>query len=1195
MLKTILLFIILSFTVRVAHADTLKLAGSHDYKINQFKLNNNQKLWLTKKQNITIGVYLPLTTPLSITSANNEFSGVDAEYLTLLKNTLNRDLTITSFKDVEQAYTALSSGEIDLLIDKTPSGYVPDNPVILSHPFLYSYPVLITRRDKMMNYPARDEKVHVAIANNYPGEEFIRTVYKNAIIDRYQSAEEALLSVANGISDLFIGDKLEADYYLSNEFYHELNQVKAWGSEEIAHSFVINKNNPILAEIINNLIFAIPSKMQNEMIEPWIDAESLPLFDGPLQLTQQEKLWLESHKEIRVIISPYNFPYSMTDSNGDLRGIAGDLLEIIKIKTGINIIPVYSYSNTDARKIVRSGKWDLLPAATYSPEREKTILFSRPFLSTPFVIVLKKGEEMNRDLSKKMTIAIPAYNVIQSFVKDRYHNITIKEAANSSDAIRMLQNGDVDAAISTKLTARYFYEHYESNDLTYYPVQEAPAAEIAFAMPADHYILREIFDKALLNISQKQIRQLANQWTDAPNPNVSTWNIYKDEFYQLLIFSTILILSSLLWGGYLLREAKRRKISESNLKDQLKFSSTLTSSVPYPLYIITLDGEVINSNPAFKSFFSSSEMFKPGAKLTKVTHPLFQMYRSMRSVMMKQNPQNNVVTITSKISNGTEFRDIVHWFTTFSTIDKATPLLICGWSDVTEHYMLMDALRRESDNAVLAKQAKGEFLARMSHELRTPVSAIVGFLELIQIDHPKEENVELAFMTGKNLLNLIGEVLDLEKIESGNYAITEEWMDISVLLSNIISMFKPLAFQKGLNVILRTDIPNGTSIWSDPQAIHQILSNLIGNAIKFTKQGVIILEASILPKRPQQNLLIMNVVDAGEGIPKEEQDKLFKLFSQTSSAKDTTGSGLGLFICKEIVQILKGQIYLSNSGRHGSKFTVEIPVKTSFKKGLPAELPFHTAVAQERKDLTILVADDNPTNRVLITKQLTTLGYASDSVADGWQALQALQKKRYDLLITDLNMPVLDGVELTKNIRNADSEIVIWGLTANARMDEKEQCLQSGMNLLLFKPLKIDELASLLHKVTPHNTDNNSGPLLDIDLLTSLAMGSADTMVMLLEHSRSECQKDITAIFAAADIMDRPTIKKLVHRINGTVQIMGVTEIMSLCEALEESIFENHSDEVIMNNITNLTDRLSVLIAEIETTLSNRSLFNSID
>ena len=256
-------------------------------------------------------------------------------------------------------------------------------------------------------------------------------------------------------------------------------------------------------------------------------------------------------------------------------------------------------------------------------------------------------------------------------------------------------------------------------------------------------------------------------------------------------------------------------------------------------------------------------------------------------------------------------------------------------------------------------------------------------------------------------------------------------------------------------------------------------------------------------------------------------------------------------------------------------------------------MQLRAVMPQKRKHLNILVADDNPTNRVLITKQLTTLGYDSESVSDGWQALQALQKKRYDLLITDLSMPILDGIELTKTIRNSDHEIVIWGLTANASIDDKEHCLLSGMNLLLFKPLKIDEFASLLHKVTPPEGNNNPASLLNLDLLSSLAMGSADTMLMLLEHSRNECQKDITLIFEAVEIMDRPTIKKLTHRINGTVQILGIADIVSLCETLEKNIQDNKSDESIMNNIKIISEKLTLLIAEIDTALSNRSVFKS--
>ena len=1164
----IIIYCCLVFIARVAYADNLTFHTNHEYAFKGLALSRNEQLWLSQQKSISIGIVCHNNSPLCIIN-NKELSGLDAEYIGLLKNTLNTDITITSCKTISEAYTALNKGDIDLVINHINNNAPIGDDTEKTRPYLYSYPTMITKSEISDPAPNVKELSKIAVAKKDYEDDFASKHFSNVTIINFQEVDNALLSVVNGEADAFIGNTIEVSYSLSKNLFHDLRQVKTWNDNEHTQSFVIKKGNNQLKKIINKFIISINPTIYEEIFGIWIDNKKLMVTDGPISLTKQEKEWISKQKPLRVIINPYNFPFSMTDAYGNIRGITGELLDFISIKTGLKFLPVFSNSNIDTKKIVESGQWDLHPAIIYSEERSKKAIFSKEYISSPFVLVLNKNKSDLRDLSKKMTVAITAHHSIEGFIKSHYKNLNILKTVNSSEAIKLLQDGKVDAAITTQLTAEFYTAHYTSDSIVYFPIPNAPQAKIGFAFPKTDYILKEIIDKTLQGIPAKQMRRLAENLTGISNLKIDTWNIYKTEFYQVVFFSLTLIISSIFWGVYLLREIRKRKISEADIKDQLSFSSTLSSSVPYPIYIITLEGELINCNPAFNNFFSYPSSFSLDANLSSTNHPLHHLFCAMCSAISLNASTNSVVTLTNRISNGIEYRNVVHWFTTFNSTEGNIPLLICGWSDITEHSMLMDALRRESKNAMVAKEAKGEFLARMSHELRTPLSAIIGLLELIRLQYPDNENIELAFNTGSSLLSLIGEVLDLEKIESGKYDIQEEWFDIDALLMEIVKMFEALASQKGLNIILKNDIADKIMLLSAPQAIRQILTNLIGNAIKFTEKGSVIINAEIIN-------------DQGFGILLEEQQKLFKLFSQTSSSKNTNGSGLGLFICQQIVKILSGKIYLSKSNHTGSTFTVEIPVKTSSNKKLNAEVINTIAAPKKINKIRILIADDNPTNRLLIKKQLLALGYNADEASDGKQAFDYLQKCSYDLLITDINMPVLDGIELTKTIRCFNTKLTIWGLTANLRTEERDACIAAGMQLVLFKPLKLDELSTLLLTLKPENVDPVLEEIFDIGKVISLAMGSNKLVLEMLKHSRDECQRDMHNLSHASTLMDINAIKRCTHRILGSAHIIGAESIANICDKIESDILNGIDTQILLDKIELLSCELEMLFTDLD-------------
>lgn len=325
---------------------------------------------------------------------------------------------------------------------------------------------------------------------------------------------------------------------------------------------------------------------------------------------------------------------------------------------------------------------------------------------------------------------------------------------------------------------------------------------------------------------------------------------------------------------------------------------------------------------------------------------------------------------------------------------------------------LSQELENEKNKAIEATKAKSRFLASMSHELRTPVSSIVGFVELLSSSElspaQRKEAIALTGATAQSLLGLIGKILDVDKIESGKYQVVPQWTDLSQLIELQCHSFDALARQKGITLACVSQLPANERVFVDQQALRQILTNLVGNALKFTEQGSIHVTARLTPDGENHGTLTIAISDTGCGISEEEQAELFQRYAQGRCGRQQTGSGLGLFICKELVTLMGGTLELMSVPLQGTTFTITLPVETARQSivsdgdapGTLLPLPC----------LSILIADDNPTNRLLLKRQLNAIGYSVDEACDGEEAEAKLAKKSYDLLITDVNMPKKTGL-----------------------------------------------------------------------------------------------------------------------------------------------------------------------------------------
>ena len=551
------------------------------------------------------------------------------------------------------------------------------------------------------------------------------------------------------------------------------------------------------------------------------------------------------------------------------------------------------------------------------------------------------------------------------------------------------------------------------------------------------------------------------------------------------------------WVGAVVNEITSVKRTQLELQESRNFATQLSESNPGIIYIFDLktrSNTYLNSSVKRVLGYTPEEVVAMGSNLIRaLIHPedaeaLKHYYCQFES----QGDDTIEAEVRVRAKSGAwkwlALRSVV-----FSRDERGRPEQMLGLAtNITPRKANERRLQKQKQSledaiaaaqaADSANQAKSEFLANMSHEIRTPMNLILGtsqLLERTQLDQRQRNLLEVLYRNGQTLLTLINDILDLSKLEARELKIEESPFDLPDMLEIMRANFGPNAETKGTTIQLDIDDTLPTVVVGDSFRLQQVLRNLLSNAVKFTEQGKIEIKAQNISQTRSSVTMRVSIIDSGIGISPDAQDNLFEPFIQadSSSTRKYGGTGLGLTISRRIIELMNGTIGVNSLAGEGSTFWFEVTLEKAGELSADLEdADGHTdSSISAEKAIRVLVAEDNADNRELAVMLLEDMGYHHiETVSNGEEVLKRVVDHRIDIILMDCQMPILDGYEATRRIRQLDNEnsaVPVIALTANAMQGDRQKCIDAGMNDYLTKPFVAENLAEIIKQWT-HDGEN---------------------------------------------------------------------------------------------------------------------------
>nr|WP_244546611.1 PAS domain S-box protein [Bosea sp. OK403] len=602
---------------------------------------------------------------------------------------------------------------------------------------------------------------------------------------------------------------------------------------------------------------------------------------------------------------------------------------------------------------------------------------------------------------------------------------------------------------------------------------------------------------------------------------------------------------------------EEQKRSDQRLRDQQFYTRSLIESNIDALITTDSAGIITDVNKQTEALTGSTRDELIGAPFKDCFTDPERAEAGIKRVLAEKSLTDYELTVRSRDGK----QAVVSYnATTFYDRSRTLKGVFAAARDVTERKRVEAELQQAKADAESASRTKSDFLASMSHEIRTPMNAVMGIADLLaktSLTPEQDKYVQIFRRAGDNLLNLINDILDLSKVEASQLDLEQTGFSLSDHLEKVIEMVAPKAQEKRLTVVCEIAPDVSNDLIGDPTRLRQVLLNLLGNAIKFTEVGKVSLKVERDQDGSAPTALRFCVSDTGIGIAADKLDRVFERFTQadSSTTRRFGGSGLGLTISKRLVELMGGRIWVTSTMGKGSVFAFSLPFEIWAAASRPVSAPVGASPEAPLPALRILMAEDSPDNCTIALAYLEDTPYLVDVAETGLIACEMFKARRYDLLLMDRQMPVMDGLTATRTIRawekaNDRAPTPIIALTASALKGDREACLAAGCTAYLTKPIKQDVL---LQAIKDYSTV--ASPLLRSDdrLEAPRSWRPSARLAAYVPAYLDSCRQHVVSMGDALDRADFEAVTILGHNMRGSGGAFGFQAITDFGAGLEEA------------------------------------------
>lgn len=1049
--------------VIINHPDTVAQAN----RAKRFSelLSDKEKSWLRKHKEIQIGIDGNWP-PIDFTNKSGKHAGITADYLDLLSERLGVIFRAQKSPKFKEMLQKVIDGE--LKVGATIS-YNKERAKKLhfSKPFYHVQKVIIIRQDTKGVSNIEDlYGRRVAIEDGFLTMMQLQKMHPAVELIPVKSTLDALRAVSWGKADAYVGNQAVADWLQRKNQLSNLRIAGDPGLGSGPQNFAVSKRDPDwepLVGIIDKALANITEGERHQIEQRWLGEADKKAKYPAVRLTTEEKLWLKRHKKIRIGADTNWAPLEFIDSKGNYKGISADYIAVFSEQLGLNFIKPTKIPWVNVLSKAKEKNLDLIPILMRTPEREKYLRFTKPYLSFPTVIFNRRDSGLLTgvdDLIGAKVASVEGYSIVEQLRSD-HPNLALKQYPDVKSALHAVSVGEVDAFIGSLPVGGYMIGQEGLSNL-----QVAAATkytyEFSIGVRDDWPELIDILNKAIDTLDDELKNDILRRWSTVKYEKHIDYTL----LWRVLGIAMLIFIIGSIWTIQIRRS--RKVIQEGRERLELTLKSAQLGAWDAR---ISPDGVMNLSQDS--TFYRHHGI--PNTTKNLSLDDIYSRVAEENLPAMQAEIKRFLQSGDEDISLEYRVRDQERWLYvkghTMESYDTGRPKYIVGITqDITERHKTHEALQ-------LANSFKSEFLANMSHEIRTPMNAIIGLGHLLTKTSllPKQNDyVNKIQISAKSLLGIIDDILDFSKIEAGRlnietipFRFDEIFENISILASTRIGD-SPIEFLYDFD----TNIPPMLS--GDPYRIGQILTNLVSNSVKFTETGSIVVRAILKKIDSKEAWLRFEVEDTGIGINPEKLSSLFDPFTQAdgSTTREYGGTGLGLSISEKLCSLMGGSIGAESTLGKGSLFHFELPLLVPSVQTLPVPHP-------ELKNLKVLLVDDNPMAQDIIGDTLESMTFQVTSAKSGKEALSCLKSPNngFNLVLLDWRLPDIDGFVVSENIHQTygDDRPLVILMTAYGREVLDHNVSDQHIDGLLIKPLTPSQLFdAIIRAYDSRSTDESS-------------------------------------------------------------------------------------------------------------------------